>query len=29
VLRHGVLTDSNGLFFPSDHLPVLAEVELL
>lgn len=28
VLRHGVLTDSNGLFFPSDHLPVLAEVEI-
>jgi endonuclease/exonuclease/phosphatase family metal-dependent hydrolase len=28
VLRYGVLTDSNGLFFPSDHLPVLAEVEI-
>jgi endonuclease/exonuclease/phosphatase family metal-dependent hydrolase len=29
VLRHGVLSDSTGLFFPSDHLPVLAEVEIL
>ncbi|MCK9639715.1 MAG: endonuclease/exonuclease/phosphatase family protein [Prolixibacteraceae bacterium] len=29
VLRHGVLTDSSGLYFPSDHLPVLAEVEIL
>jgi endonuclease/exonuclease/phosphatase family metal-dependent hydrolase len=28
VLRHGVLSDSTGLFFPSDHLPVLAEVEI-
>jgi endonuclease/exonuclease/phosphatase family metal-dependent hydrolase len=25
VLRHGFLTDSWGLFYPSDHLPVLAE----
>ncbi len=28
VIRHGVLSDSTGLFFPSDHLPVLAEVEI-
>jgi endonuclease/exonuclease/phosphatase family metal-dependent hydrolase len=28
VIRHGVLSDSNGLFFPSDHLPVLAEIEI-
>lgn len=28
VLRHGVLSDSFGLFYPSDHLPVLAEVKL-
>jgi endonuclease/exonuclease/phosphatase family metal-dependent hydrolase len=28
VLRHGVLSDSFGLFYPSDHLPVLAEVEI-
>lgn len=28
VLRHGVLSDSFGLFYPSDHLPVLAEVLL-
>ena len=28
VLRHGVLSDSFGLFYPSDHLPVLAEVEV-
>jgi endonuclease/exonuclease/phosphatase family metal-dependent hydrolase len=28
VLRHGVLSDSSGLYFPSDHLPVLAEVEI-
>lgn len=28
VLRHGTLTDSFGLFYPSDHLPVLAEVSL-
>ena len=26
VLRHGVLSDSFGLFYPSDHLPVLVEV---
>lgn len=29
VLRHGHLSDSFGLFYPSDHLPVLAEVEVL
>lgn len=29
VLRHGVLTDSYGLFYPSDHRPVLAEVRIL
>jgi endonuclease/exonuclease/phosphatase family metal-dependent hydrolase len=28
VARHGVLSDSFGLFYPSDHLPVLAEVRL-
>ena len=28
VLRHGVLSDSFGMFYPSDHLPVLAEVRL-
>ncbi|MEN6454786.1 MAG: endonuclease/exonuclease/phosphatase family protein [Prolixibacteraceae bacterium] len=28
VLRHGVLSDSYGLFYPSDHLPVLTEVQL-
>jgi endonuclease/exonuclease/phosphatase family metal-dependent hydrolase len=28
VLRHGVLSDSYGMFYPSDHLPVLVEVEL-
>lgn len=28
VLRHGVLSDSFGLFYPSDHLPVLAEIRL-
>lgn len=28
VIRHGVLSDSFGLFYPSDHLPVLAEVQL-
>jgi len=27
VLRHGVLSDSFGLFYPSDHLPVLVEVK--
>jgi len=29
VLRHGHLSDSYGLFYPSDHLPVLAEIEIL
>lgn len=29
VLRHGVLTDSNGLYYPSDHRPVLAEIRIL
>ena len=28
VARHGVLSDSFGMFYPSDHLPVLAEVEI-
>jgi endonuclease/exonuclease/phosphatase family metal-dependent hydrolase len=28
VLRHGHLSDSFGLFYPSDHIPVLAEVVL-
>jgi endonuclease/exonuclease/phosphatase family metal-dependent hydrolase len=28
VQRHGHLTDSFGLFYPSDHLPVLAEVRI-
>jgi endonuclease/exonuclease/phosphatase family metal-dependent hydrolase len=28
VLRHGHLTDSFGLSYPSDHLPVLAEVRI-
>ncbi len=28
VLRHGVVSDSFGMFYPSDHLPVLAEVRL-
>ncbi len=28
VLRHGHLSDSYGMFYPSDHLPVLAEVIL-
>ena len=28
ILRHGVLSDSFGLFYPSDHLPVLAEISL-
>ena len=28
VLRHGNLSDSFGLFYPSDHLPVLAEVKI-
>jgi endonuclease/exonuclease/phosphatase family metal-dependent hydrolase len=26
VMRHGILSDSFGLFYPSDHLPVLAEI---
>ena len=29
VLRHGVLSDSFGMYYPSDHLPVLAEVRML
>jgi endonuclease/exonuclease/phosphatase family metal-dependent hydrolase len=29
ILRHGHLSDSFGLFYPSDHLPVLAEIEIL
>lgn len=29
VLRHGILSDSFGLFYPSDHLPVLAEIQLI
>lgn len=28
VIRHGVLSDSFGLYYPSDHLPVLAEIVL-
>jgi endonuclease/exonuclease/phosphatase family metal-dependent hydrolase len=28
VLRHGVLSDSFNMFYPSDHLPVLAEMQL-
>ena len=28
VLRHGVLSDSFGMYYPSDHLPVLAEVQI-
>ncbi len=28
VLRHGILTDSNGQYYHSDHLPVLAEIVL-
>ena len=28
VLRHGHLSDSFGLFYPSDHIPVLAEVKI-
>jgi len=28
VLRHGILSDSFGLFYPSDHKPSLAEVQL-
>lgn len=29
VLRHGILTDCFGIYHPSDHLPVLAEVNIL
>jgi endonuclease/exonuclease/phosphatase family metal-dependent hydrolase len=29
VMRHGNLSDSFGLFYPSDHLPVLAEVIIM
>ncbi len=29
VLRHGVLTDSFGLYYLSDHRPVLAEIRIL
>lgn len=29
ILRHGHLSDSYGIYYPSDHLPVLADVELL
>ena len=29
VLRHGHLSDSYGIYYPSDHLPVLADVVLL
>ena len=29
ILRHGHLSDSFGIYYPSDHLPVLAEVEFL
>lgn len=28
ILRHGVLSDSYKMFFPSDHLPVLAELQI-
>lgn len=28
VLRHGVLSDSFNMFYPSDHLPVLAEMRV-
>ena len=28
VIRHGVLSDSFGLYYPSDHLPVLVEVNI-
>ncbi|HLN56014.1 MAG TPA: endonuclease/exonuclease/phosphatase family protein [Bacteroidales bacterium] len=28
VLRHGHMTDSFGLFYPSDHIPVLAEIRI-
>lgn len=29
VLRQGIISDSFGLFYPSDHKPVLAEVQIL
>ncbi len=29
VIRYGILPDTFGLFYPSDHLPVFAEVRLL
>ncbi len=29
ILRHGHLSDSFGIYYPSDHLPVLAEVQFL
>ena len=28
ILRHGILSDSYGLYYPSDHLPVLVEVKI-
>jgi endonuclease/exonuclease/phosphatase family metal-dependent hydrolase len=28
VLRHANLSDSFGLFYPSDHLPVFAEIQI-
>ncbi|HOS72853.1 MAG TPA: endonuclease/exonuclease/phosphatase family protein [Bacteroidales bacterium] len=28
ILRHGVLSDSFGMFYPSDHKPVLAEIQI-
>lgn len=28
IIRHGVLSDSFGLYYPSDHLPVLVEVKI-
>lgn len=28
IERQGVITDSYGLFYPSDHLPVLAEIQI-
>jgi endonuclease/exonuclease/phosphatase family metal-dependent hydrolase len=28
VIRHGILTDSNGVYYPSDHRPVLAEIRI-
>jgi endonuclease/exonuclease/phosphatase family metal-dependent hydrolase len=29
VVRHGILSDSFGMYYPSDHLPVLAEIKIL